>query len=50
MQDVNTKMFIMPRLCIRHHNMSYEYEKKTTNTGNKTKFFRKMGEENVEAI
>ena len=30
--------------------MSYDYEKKTTNTGKNQKFFRKMGEESVEAI
>ena len=30
--------------------MSYDYEKKTTNTGKNQNFFRKMGEESVEAI
>ena len=30
--------------------MSYDYEKKTTNTGKNLNFFRKMGEESVEAI
>ena len=29
--------------------MSYDYEKKTTNTGKNQNFFRKMGEESVEA-
>ena len=30
--------------------MSYDYEKKTTNTGKNQNFFRKFGEESVEAI
>ena len=30
--------------------MSYDYEKKTTNTGKNQNFYRKMGEESVEAI
>ena len=30
--------------------MSYDYEKKPTNTGKNQNVFRKMGEESVEAI
>ena len=29
--------------------MSYDFEKKTTNTGKDQNFFRKMGEESLEA-
>ena len=30
--------------------MSYDYAKKTSNTGKNQNFFRKMGEESFEAI
>ena len=30
--------------------MSYDYGKKTTNTGKNQNFFRELGEESVEAI